>query len=150
VNPSPNFPLAQLTASGIAIRKGLSNVPNDEQVAHLALLAQTLEQLRALLGPFHIDSAFRSPEVNAALGGSPTSAHLEGYAADIVCPGLGPIEVCQAIAGAGIPFDQLIQEGHWTHISVDPRLRQEILTAHFSAGKVAYTVGLGSNPSGVA
>jgi hypothetical protein len=146
MNLTEHFSLDQLTVSGIALRKGLSNVPNDEQIAHLTLLAQTLEQLREFLGPFHIDSAFRSPEVNAAVGGSSHSAHLDGYAADIVAPGFGtPLEVCQAIAGAGIPFDQLIQEGGihgWTHVSVDPRLRKEIMTAHFDGGKVSYSTGL--------
>jgi hypothetical protein len=140
-----HFTLEQLTASGIALRRGIPNVPNDEQIQHLTVLAQTLEQLRKLFGPFHIDSAFRSPEVNAAVGGSAHSAHLEGYAADIVAPGFIPRAVCEIIEGAGIPYDQLIQEGGahgWTHISVDPRLRRETLTAHFEGGKVSYTTGL--------
>jgi len=146
MNLTEHFSLEQLTASGIALRKGISNVPNDEQIQHLTLLAQTLEQLRSLLGPFHIDSAFRSAEVNAAVGGSAHSAHLEGYAADIVAPGfVTPREVCEAIEGAGIPFDQLIQEGGmhgWTHIAITPTMRQETLTAHFAGGKVTYTAGL--------
>jgi hypothetical protein len=146
MNLTEHFSLEQLTASGIALRKGLSNVPNDEQVAHLTLLAQTLEQVRALLGPFHIDSAFRSSEINAAVGGSAHSAHLDGYAADIVAPGFGtPLAVCEAIASSGIPFDQLIQEGGergWTHISVAPTMRGEILTARFINGKAIYSQGL--------
>ena len=135
--------LAQLTASETAIRKGIANDPTPEQIANLVDLAATLEQVQRLVGPIHINSAFRSRELNAAIGGSPTSAHLDGYAADIVSPGFGtPREVCQAIASSGIPFDQLIQEGNWVHISVRPPLRQEILTAHFESGKVRYTIGL--------
>ena len=141
-----HFSLEQLTASGIALRRGIPNVPNDEQIQHLTLLAQTLEQLRSLLGPIHIDSAFRSPEVNAAVGGSAHSAHLEGYACDFTVPGFGtPLEVCEAIQSSGIPYDQLIQEGGergWTHLSVAPSMRQETLTAHFEGGKVSYTTGL--------
>src|SRR5260221_13954770 len=110
---SEHFTLEQLTASETAIRKGIANDPSPEQIANLTELARALEGVRAVLGPFHVNSAFRSPKVNAALGGSVNSAHLEGYAADIVCPGLGPLEVCQAIPSSGIPFDQLIQEANW-------------------------------------
>lgn len=142
MNLSDNFTLEQLTASAIALRKGIANVPSADTIENLKLLAQTLERVQELLGPIHIDSAYRSIRVNLAVGGSPHSAHVDGYAADIVAPGRGPREVCEAIAGAGIPFDQLIQEGTWTHLSIDPRMRGEILTAHFLNGKVAYTKGL--------
>jgi hypothetical protein len=142
MNLSDNFTLEQLTASAIALRKGIANVPSADTIENLKLLAQTLERVQKLLGPIHIDSAYRSIRVNLAVGGSSHSAHLDGYAADIVAAGRGPREVCEAIAGAGIPFDQLIQEGTWTHLSVDPRMRGEILTAHFLNGKVAYTQGL--------
>jgi len=146
MNLTDHFSLEELTSSSIALRKGIPNVPNDEQVANLTLLAQTLERVRELLGPFHIDSAFRSPKVNSAVGGSPTSAHLEGYAADIVCPSYGgPLEVCKAIQGSGIPYDQLIMEGGekgWTHISVDPKMRREVLTARFINGKATYSQGI--------
>ena len=142
MNLSDNFTLEQLTASGIALRKGIPNVPSADNIENLKVLAQTLERVQELLGPLHIDSAYRSIRVNLAVGGSSHSAHIDGYAADIVAPGRGPREVCEVIAGSGIHFDQLIQEGTWTHISVDPKMRQEVLTAHFLNGKVAYTKGL--------
>src|SRR5258706_6829153 len=144
MNLSNSFTLAQLTASETAIRKGIANDPTPEHIANLVDLAATLEEVRRLVGPIHINSAFRSVRLNAAIGGSPTSAHLDGYAADIVAPGFGtPREVCQAIAGSGIPFDQLLcegsKEGHpgtgWTHISVAPAIRNEILTARIDNGK---------------
>lgn len=144
MNLSNSFTLEQLTFSETATRKGISNVPTPEQIANLVDLAACLERVRELLGPFHISSAFRSAKLNAAVGGSSGSAHLDGYAADIVCPGFGtPLEVCQALASSGIPFDQLIQEGGWSHISVAPAMRQEVLTAHFNSGKVSYSEGLG-------
>jgi hypothetical protein len=147
VNLSNNFTLAQLTASETAIRRGIANDPTPEQIANLVDLAATLERVQELVGPIHINSAFRSLKLNSVIGGSVTSAHLDGYACDFTAPGFGtPLEVCQAIAGAGIPYDQLIEEGHWCHISVRPPLRQEVMTAHFDAGKVTYTVGLGSQP----
>ena len=149
MNLSANFTLSQLTASETAIRKGIANEPTPEQIANLVDLAACLEEVRRLVGPIHINSAFRSVRLNREIGGSPTSAHLDGYAADIVAPGFGtPREVCQAIAGAGIPFDQLIEEGAtpegggWTHLSIAPTMRGEILTARFVNGKAIYSKGL--------
>src|SRR5712671_4447803 len=127
MNLSENFTLEQLTASETAIRKGIANEPTPEQIANLTDLAAVLERVHELVGPLHINSAFRSAKLNAAIGGSPTSAHLDGYAADIVSPAFGsPLEVCQAIKSSGIPYDQLIQEGNWTHISIAPSMRQEV------------------------
>lgn len=145
MNLSNSFTLEQLTASGIALKRGISNVPTDEQIANLTELAQTLDQVQLLLGsPLYIDSAFRCPKLNSAVGGAATSAHLEGYAADFVCPSFGdPRAICEAIGGSQIHFDQCIQEGTWVHLSVDPRMRQQTLTAHFDAsGKATYTNGL--------
>ena len=143
MNLSDSFTLEQLTVSSIGLRKGIPNVPDADQIENLKLLAQALERVQHIVGPIHIDSAFRSPRVNQAVGGSAHSAHLDGYACDFTAPGFGsPVEVCKAIAGAGISFDQLICEGTWTHLSVDPRMRGEVLTAHFANGKVAYTQGL--------
>src|SRR5258706_15552917 len=149
MNLSNNFSLSQLTASETAIRRSIPNEPTPEQIANLVDLAATLEEVRRLVGPIHINSAFRSRELNAAIGGSPTSAHLDGYACDFTVPGFGtPREVCQAIAGAGIPFDQLICEGAtpegggWTHLSIAPTMRGEILTARFVNGKAIHSQGL--------
>ena len=150
MNLSNSFTLETLTFSETAIRKGLDNTPNADQIENLTVLAQALERVRNILGSsLLIHSGFRSPKVNAAVGGSSTSSHLEGYAADFVCPGFGtPKEVCQALKDGAVPFDQLIQEGGgpngggWVHFSVDPRMRGEVLTASFSNGKPSYTQGL--------
>ena len=144
MNLSASFSLASLTFSETAIRKGISNDPTPEQIANLTELALALEQVVILLGyPITIHSAFRSPKLNAAIGGSAHSAHMDGFAADFTCGQFGsPLEVCKAIAGSDIPFDQVITEGTWCHFSVAPALRKETLTAHFDAGKVTYTTGL--------
>jgi len=141
---SDHFTIEQLTASTTALKRGIDNVPNAEQVQNLTELAQTLERVRDLLGhDLYIDSAFRCPKLNTAVGGSVTSAHLEGYAADFVCPNFGtPSEIGKAIQVSEISFDQLIYEGTWVHISIDPRMRMEVLTAHFSGGKASYTTGI--------
>ena len=131
MNLSNSFTLEQLTFSETAVRKGLPNVPSPEQVINLTELAMALERVQLLLGfPLSIHSGFRSPKVNSAVGGSPTSAHLDGYAADFTCVQFGsPLEVCKAIAGSDIPYDQVIQEYKaWCHLSVDPRMRKMLLT----------------------
>ena len=147
MNLSNSFTLEALTFSETAVRKDLDNTPTDEQVQNLTELAQALERVVLLLGfPIHISSAFRSPKVNAAVGGSITSAHMEGYAADITCFSFGSsLEVCKAIAQSDIDFDQIIFEGGgkgWCHISIDPQMRHETLTATFTGGKPTYTPGL--------
>ena len=128
-----HFTLEQLTYSETAVRKGLDNTPDAETIENLRELAETLEQVRELLGcELHIQSGYRSPKVNAAVGGSkkPPSAHMAGYAADFVAPDFGtPLEVCEAIEASDIEFDQLIHEfDNWVHISVDPRMRMSLLT----------------------
>ena len=142
MNLSNSFSLGQLTFSETAIRKGLSNDPSPEQIANLTELAQSLERVQDFLGhSIIIHSAFRSPKVNAAVGGSSTSAHMEGYAADIVCPGFGaPLEVCKAIAGSEIPYDQIIYEYEsWCHFSCAPQTRKMVLSKHVGE---SYQTGL--------
>ena len=126
-----NFSLEELTRSEIASRKGLDNTPDAETIANLTELALALEKVRDLLGhPVHINSAYRGPKVNSAVGGSKTSAHMRGFAADFVCPAFGtPSDICHAIMDSTIAYDQLIHEfGAWVHISVDPQMRRMNLT----------------------
>jgi zinc D-Ala-D-Ala carboxypeptidase len=138
-----HFSLPELTFSSTAVRLGIDNSPSDEIVAHLRVLARGLERVRALLGhPMHIDSGYRCEALNAAVNGSKTSAHMQGYAADFICPAYGdPLRIVQAITRSSLAFDQCIQEGTWVHISFDPRMRKEVLTAHFGAGGTTYTAG---------
>jgi len=141
---SPNFTLAELTHSDAAVRRGLDNSPDDEAIANLRKLAATLEEVRSLLGvPIVISSGYRAPAVNKAVGGSSTSAHCRGLAADFIAPGFGtPQEVARAIRDSGIKFDQLIYEGTWVHLSIDPKMRRQVLTAHFNGGPATYTAGI--------
>ena len=127
-----HFSLDELTFTQ---HRSLDNTPPADVIEHLKTTAGGLELVRAALGGFglRINSGYRSPAVNAAVGGAATSAHLTGYAADFVCPNFGdPLACCRAIAGARdrglLDFDQLIQEGSWVHISFDPRMRGQVLT----------------------
>lgn len=137
---SPHFTLEELTFSQTAQRKAIDNTPSLEVVAHLTTLANGLEDVRELLGqPIHVTSGYRCPSLNAAIGGAKHSAHMAGYAADFVCSGFTPVQIVKAIARSGISFDQCIQEGTWVHISFDPEMRKEVLTAHFHNGEAYYT-----------
>ena len=117
---SEHFSLGELTASEIAARKGLENFPTGVELDNLARLAEKLEEVRKVLGkPIMINSAFRSIEVNAAVGGVKSSQHCLGCAADIRVPGMTPDEVVRAIMASKIQYDQLIREfDSWTHISI--------------------------------
>src|SRR5690606_29053528 len=108
---SKHFTLAELTRSATAQHLGLENSPTVHELANLMRLAAVLEEVRRLLGhrPILISSGFRSEAVNKAVGGSTSSAHRLGLAADFTCPDFGsPLMVCKAIASSGIAFDQLI------------------------------------------
>ena len=117
---SEHFSLGELTASEIAARKGLENFPTGVELDNLARLAEKLEEVRKVLGkPIMINSAFRSIEVNAAVGGVKSSQHCLGCAADIRVIGMKPDEICRAIIASNIQYDQLIREfDSWTHISI--------------------------------
>lgn len=116
---SKYFALSELTVSETAARRGLKNTPFGKQLENMKQTAQRMDAIREGLGkPIIVTSGYRSPEVNAAIGGSRTSAHCHGLAVDFTCPGYGsPLAVAKAILASGIEFDQLIHEyGAWVHI----------------------------------
>ena len=120
---TPNFTLAELTVTD---HREFKNEPNPSEIANLQRLAELLEQVKSVLGgaPIMVNSAFRSKQVNDAVGSKDTSQHRLGCAADIRVPGMVPDAVVKAVISAKLPFDQLIREfDRWTHISVpnDPK-----------------------------
>ena len=120
---TPNFTLAELTVTD---HREFKNEPNPSEIANLQRLAGLLEQVKIVLCgvPIMVNSAFRSKEVNDAVGSKDTSQHRLGCAADIRVPGMAPDAVVKAVIAAKLPFDQLIREfDRWTHISVpnDPK-----------------------------
>ena len=127
MNLSPHFTLEELTHSDAAARNGWDNTPGESEKANLTRLADLLEQVKAALGgkPVMINSAYRSKQVNDAVGSKDTSQHRIGCAADLRVPGMTPREVVLACIGAGIRFDQIILEfDSWTHISVPNEVGQ--------------------------
>lgn len=118
MNLTPNFTLEELTHTD---HREFDNTPNDEELANLVRLADFLEQVKALLGgkTIIVNSAFRSAEVNRAVGSTDKSQHRRGCAADIRVPGMTPDEVVSAIISSGIGYDQVIREfDRWTHVSI--------------------------------
>ena len=142
---SKNFKLNEFTTSQTATRKGIDNTAPAPIVERLRMVANTLEQIRTLLGnhSIRISSGYRCVALNRAIGSGDSSAHVQGYAVDFTCPGFGtPKEVAKKIAESDIKYDQLIYEGTWIHLSVDPRNRRDLLTATFKGGKASYSKGI--------
>jgi len=132
-----HFSFEELTASNKAKLLNLNNTPNAEHLANLKILANGLEQIRALLNaPMSINSGYRSPAVNSAVGGVADSAHLSGYAADFTAAQFGtPLQIVEFLKNSNLQFDQIIQEGTWVHVSFAPAMRRQVLTAHFRDGE---------------
>lgn len=114
------FTLPEMTKTG-------TGLPNDPPEAALVALTRlvilALDPLRAAVGrPVRITSGYRSPEVNRAIDGSPTSQHLKGEAADIKIEGWTAEQIAAKIIEMKIPFDQLITyspaKGGHVHIGV--------------------------------
>jgi len=119
---SANFTLDELTISETAARHGLDNTPSQEVIENLKSLALALQEVRALLGnkAILVSSAYRSPEVNAKVGGSKNSDHCKGLAADFISPSFGtPDDIVKAIVASSIPYKQVIREyDRWVHFAI--------------------------------
>lgn len=143
---SDHFSLAELTVSATAARRGISNVPPPLVIDTLILTADRMEKVRALLGdkPIIVLSGYRSPAVNAAVGGSKSSAHMTGHAVDFICPRFGtPAQVAAHLAKHLTGFDQLIEEfGEWVHVGFGPGRRGQKLTARKVNGRTVYSPGI--------
>ena len=121
MNLSPNFTLEELIFSQTALRNGISNQPDDGQVANLTRLCQDLlEPARAMLGvPFRIDSGFRCRFLNQSVGGATTSAHLDGRAADLIPINTELRHAFDILRNTSLPYDQIILECNaWIHLAI--------------------------------
>jgi len=149
---SENFSLAEFTKSQTAERKGIDNTPQGEHMdAAVSLFENVVQKVRDHFGPTVINSGYRSPDLNAAVGGSSRSQHCKGEAADIEVPGVPNAEVAEWIRD-NLEFDQLILEFYtpgipdsgWVHVSyvADGDNRKESLTAARVDGKTQYSTGI--------
>lgn len=147
-----NFSLHEMIKSEAAERHGLDNNPPPHVVQNLkALCVYVLQPVRDYFKTgVKVNSGYRSSAVNVAVGGSKTSDHCYGYAADIEIPGVPNYDVAYFIQ-YGMPFRQLILEFYtpgvpdsgWVHVSYNPNdLKRQVLTATKVNGRVVYTPGL--------
>ena len=140
---SEHFTLEELIRSQTATRLGIDEqfAPADTIRDNLRLLCENvLEKIRTAINqPLHISSGYRCERLNEKIGGSETSQHCKGQAADVEC-NLTAEQLYQVIKHSDIKFDQLIQEfGQWVHISYSPfNNRQQCLKAIKVDGKVKY------------
>lgn len=147
-----NFTLNEMIKSDIAIRRGINNMPPERIIPNIQLLcAEVLQPIRNYFNaPIKVNSGYRSPDVNVAVGGSRNSDHCLGMAADIEITGLPNYDLANFIA-ENLQFTQLILEFYipgipdsgWVHVSYNPsNLKMESLTAMRINGKVVYELGL--------
>lgn len=153
---SQNFSLSEFTRCQAASRKGLENEPPQASIPAIRLLVESvLQPARSHFAkPMNINSGYRSPEVNADVGGSKNSQHMwteEHAAADVEVFGVDNLRLARWIE-ANCPFDQLICEYYdpaagptsgWIHVSIrtDGKNRRESLTYQRGRG---YSPGLPS------
>ncbi|MBO9557979.1 MAG: DUF882 domain-containing protein [Caulobacter sp.] len=137
---SAHFSLEEFTISSKALSMGVKNDPTPAHLENLKHLAECMETVRALFNrPIEITSAYRNPQVNAAVGGVPTSAHALGHAADFHIDGMVDLEAAKRIRDSSLKFDQLIYEkSRCVHISFDPRLRRQVLRQPGGPGSAVY------------
>ena len=153
MNLSRNFSLSELTKSDTAIRKGINNNPNAEQIEKLkALCENILQPVRDHFGRVKITSGYRSVELCAAIGSSARSQHAKAEAADFECPGVDNAELADWIHRE-LPYDQLILEFYtpgepnsgWIHCSwIADQPRASYLWAYKSEGKTKYKPIIGN------
>jgi len=127
-----HFSMEEFVASDTAKAKGISNTPNADQEKSIRDLCEyILEPLRVMYGkPIKISSGFRNQVLNYAIGGSGTSQHCKGEAADLVVRREDLGTIFGIIIENKLPFDQLIWENTWVHVSFSRRMRGQILWYH--------------------
>jgi uncharacterized protein YcbK (DUF882 family) len=152
MNLTANFTLSEMVKSETALRHDMDNTPGEAEIASLRLLCEKiLQPVREHYGKgVKVNSGFRHSEVNAKVGGSKTSDHCKGQAADIEIPGVANADLAAHIVDT-YKFTQVILEFYtpgvpdsgWVHVSYDPaNLKNQVLTATKKDGKTVYLPGL--------
>ncbi len=118
-----HFSFEDLTRTGQSALQDANRREARDYYDRLKLVAQMLEVVRAKFGAVRVNSGFRGAAVNAAVGGSATSQHSKGEAADIVCPAVTVDELHRwIVVESGIAFGQCILEkppgSAWVHVSL--------------------------------
>jgi zinc D-Ala-D-Ala carboxypeptidase len=152
MNLTANFTLSELVKSDTALRHDMDNTPGEIEIENLKRLAEkVLQPVRDYFKTgVKVNSGYRHPEVNAKVGGSKTSDHCRGQAADIEIPGVANADLAKWIT-ENLDFTQVILEFYtqgvpdsgWVHVSYDPQnLKKQSLTAVKKDGKTVYLPGI--------
>jgi putative chitinase len=153
-----HFTLEELTASPTANKLGLSNTPTAEHIENMRYCCEKiLEPVRAKFGPVKVNSSYRSPRVNQAVGGSKTSQHVNGQAIDFEVNGVDNKTVADWVAD-NLEFDQVILEFYtagdknsgWVHASIKKEggnRKQRLIAKKSKAGGTTYTPVADFDPS---
>jgi uncharacterized protein YcbK (DUF882 family) len=152
MNLTANFTLAEMVKSDTALRHDMDNTPGEAEIESLKILCEKV--LQPVRDHFKtgvkVNSGYRHPEVNAKVGGSKTSDHCSGQAADIEIPGIPNADLAKWIT-QNLDFTQVILEFYtqgvpdsgWVHVSYDPQnLKKQSLTAVKKDGKTVYLPGI--------
>lgn len=145
---SRSFWLREFLWSDVAARMGKQVVPTDQQINDLRrLCTELLQPIRDDIGkPIVITSGLRPVWLNVMVGGSKTSEHIDGRAADFKVVGMTPYDVTKHVSQMRLPWNQCIHEfGRWSHISIPPagiKPRRDVMTARVEAGATVYVPGV--------
>lgn len=115
---SENFSFSEFEKSDTAKKRGIINVISTAKVRDsiVELVNTVLQPLRTAVGvPMPVNSGYRCPELNAAVGGVPTSQHMKGEAADIATS--APVLLARKAVELGLPFDQIGLYPTFVHFS---------------------------------
>lgn len=148
---SKNFSLKEMTTSSTATRLRIPNEPQPEHLINLAVLVhKILQPVRDKFGVVTVNSGYRSSQLNKAVGGSQTSQHCNGEAADIECYAIPNKQLAEWIRD-NCDFDQIILEFYdpvdpqsgWVHVSnkLDGSNRKACLSAVREGGRLVYRKG---------
>jgi putative chitinase len=153
-----HFNLSEMTVSPTAKRLGLSNNPTPEHIENMRYCCEKiLEPVRAKFGPVTINSSYRAPAVNKAVGGSKTSQHVNGQAIDFEVKGVDNKTVADWVAD-NLEFDQVILEFYsagdknsgWVHASIKKaggNRKVRMIASKSKAGGTVYTTVKDFDPS---
>ena len=127
---SKNFRMKEFTKSKTATELKIDNgkVPEFVKNNIKEMVFQVLQPLRDAIGkPIIIKSGYRCLKLNSAVGGVPTSQHVQGQAVDLKVNGMTPFEVAQVVLELHLPYDQMILYNDFLHISIGTRDRRQLL-----------------------
>ena len=153
-----HFTLEEMIVSPTAKRLGLPNTPTAQHIENMRYCCEKiLEPVRAKFGPVQVNSSYRAPAVNKAVGGSKTSQHVNGQAIDFEVPGVDNKKVADWVAD-NLEFDQVILEFYtagdknsgWVHASIKKEggnRRQRLIAKKSKAGGTQYVPVADFDPS---